>query len=47
LYGIVSHSFGGMAAALATESYLKSLERLVLIAPATETRTAIDNFFTF
>lgn len=46
-YGIVAHSFGGMAAALATENYLQQLERLVLIAPATETRTAIDNFFSF
>jgi len=46
-YGIVAHSFGGMAAALATENYLQQLERLVLIAPATETRTAIDNFFLF
>jgi len=45
IYGIVAHSFGGMAAALATENYLAKLERLVLIAPATETRTAIDNFF--
>lgn len=46
-YAIVSHSFGGMAAALATENYLPQLQRLVLIAPATETRTAIDNFFLF
>jgi pimeloyl-ACP methyl ester carboxylesterase len=47
LYAIVSHSFGGMAAALATENYLPQLQRLVLIAPATETRSAIDNFFLF
>lgn len=47
LYAIVAHSFGGMAAALATENYLPQLQKLVLIAPATETRRAIDNFFIF
>ncbi len=47
LYAIVAHSFGGMAAALATENYLHQLQRLVLIAPATETRRAIDSFFEF
>ena len=47
LYAIVAHSFGGMATALAIEKDLQNVERLVLIAPATETRRAIDNFFDF
>ncbi|HJV19991.1 MAG TPA: alpha/beta fold hydrolase [Sediminibacterium sp.] len=46
LYGIVAHSLGGLAAALAFEQLPDAANRkLVLIAPATETRTAIDNFF--
>ncbi len=46
LYAIMAHSFGGLAAALAAEQ-MGRLQRLVLIAPATETSTAIDNFFRF
>lgn len=46
LYGIMAHSFGGLAAGLAAEQ-LPKLEKLVLIAPATETSSAITNFFSF
>ena len=46
--GIMAHSFGGLAVALALE-HLKDHEskRLVLIAPATETTHAIEEFFRF
>jgi pimeloyl-ACP methyl ester carboxylesterase len=44
LYGIISHSFGGLSAALAAEE-LPDLKKLVLIAPASETNTAINNYF--
>ncbi|MEI2708411.1 MAG: hypothetical protein V9E96_05255 [Chitinophagaceae bacterium] len=40
---LMAHSMGGIAAALATEE-LTHIEKLVLIAPATETPRAIDNF---
>ena len=46
LYGIIGHSFGGLAAALASESLI-NIQKLVLIAPAVETLRAIDNFFSF
>lgn len=46
LYGIMAHSLGGLAAALAAEK-LNTIAKLVLIAPATETITAINNFFKF
>jgi len=47
IYGIIAHSLGGLAAALALEQFNLTIKRkLVLIAPATETRTAINNFFT-
>ncbi|MBA4257608.1 MAG: hypothetical protein C0446_00465 [Chitinophaga sp.] len=47
LYGVIAHSMGGLAAALAFESMLNTSERkLVLIAPATETKSAIENLFT-
>ncbi len=46
LYGIMAHSIGGLAASLAAEK-MNSLQKLVLIAPATETNTAIDHFFKF
>ena len=46
LYGIMAHSLGGIAAALSAEE-LDTLQKLVLIAPATETQRAIDNFFKF
>lgn len=45
-YGIMGHSFGGQAAALAAEN-LPDLQKLVLIAPAVETTTAIDGFIKF
>jgi len=45
-YGVMAHSLGGLAASLAAEQ-MRHLQKLVLIAPATETRRAIDNFFGF
>lgn len=44
IYAMIAHSFGGLAAALAMEE-LTNVEKLVLIAPAAETSTAINNFF--
>src|SRR5215211_919618 len=42
----IAHSFGGLALSLALEEIPHSSSaRLVLIAPAAETKTAIDNFF--
>ncbi len=47
-YGIMAHSLGGLAAVLAFEQLPEQQSRkLVLIAPTTETTTAIDNFFRF
>ncbi len=44
----MAHSFGGLAVCLALEEIShQSDHRLVLIAPATETTTAIDSFFSF
>lgn len=43
-YCIITHSFGGLSASLAAE-IMPQLQKLILIAPATETQTAIDNFF--
>lgn len=46
LYGIMGHSLGGLAAALAFEDLPANENRkLVLIAPATETESAIAGFF--
>jgi len=46
LYGIMGHSLGGLAASLAFEALPGNENRkLVLVAPATETRRAVDNFF--
>lgn len=46
LYGIIGHSLGGLATALAAEEMTDPHERkLVLVAPATETGSAIRNFF--
>ncbi len=46
LYGIIAHSLGGLAASLAMEQIKKNIpEKLVLIAPATETKTAVEHFF--
>ncbi|MBI5372345.1 MAG: alpha/beta fold hydrolase [Sphingobacteriales bacterium] len=44
----MAHSFGGLAVSLALEEISHTPDyRLVLIAPATETTTAIDTFFHF
>ncbi len=44
----MAHSFGGLAVSLALEEMNHTEDyRLVLIAPATETPTAIDTFFKF
>lgn len=43
LYGIMAHSIGGLAAAVAAEQ-LPGLSKLVLIAPATETSSAVTGF---
>jgi pimeloyl-ACP methyl ester carboxylesterase len=44
--GIMGHSLGGLAASLAFEELPdKKNRRLALVAPATETTTAIANFF--
>ncbi|MBM3414879.1 MAG: alpha/beta fold hydrolase [Bacteroidetes bacterium] len=43
-----AHSFGGLAVCLALEEISHTADyRLVLIAPVTETTTAIDTFFNF
>lgn len=45
-FALIGHSLGGLAASLAFERLPDHLNRkLVLIAPATETTTAIENFF--
>lgn len=42
----LAHSFGGMALSLAIEKTIHTKDtRIVLIAPATETRTAVDSAF--
>jgi predicted alpha/beta hydrolase family esterase len=44
----MAHSFGGLAVSLALEEINHTPDyRLVLIAPAAETSTAVDNFFKF
>lgn len=44
----MAHSFGGLAVSLALEEMAHTNDqRLVLIAPATETTSAIDSFFKF
>lgn len=42
---IIGHSLGGLTASLITEKYNTILEKLVLIAPATETITVFHQFF--
>lgn len=45
--GYIAHSFGGISVSLALEQLLHDEKtKLVLIAPATETATAIDDAFT-
>lgn len=44
-YGIIAHSFGGIAVALAIEKFRNNvLHKLVLIAPATETTRSLNDF---
>jgi len=43
LFGIIAHSLGGIASSLAAEK-MNTLQKLVLIAPATETERAVNNF---
>jgi len=46
--GMMAHSFGGLALGLYLEEFTApSSRRIALIAPATETTTAIDSFFRF
>jgi pimeloyl-ACP methyl ester carboxylesterase len=48
IQSFMAHSFGGMAVCLALEEISHAEDfRLVLIAPATETATAVDSFFKF
>jgi len=47
IQGFMAHSFGGLALAHFIEKIPHATTRLVLIAPATETKTAIDSFFRF
>ncbi len=48
IQSFMAHSFGGLAVCLALEEINHTPDfRLALIAPATETTTAIDLFFTF
>jgi pimeloyl-ACP methyl ester carboxylesterase len=47
MYAFVTHSFGGLSACLAIEEFNININKLILIAPATETTRAIDNFFLF
>lgn len=42
---IMAHSIGGLAVALAVEEWKNPAVKLALIAPATETTRAIDQFF--
>ena len=48
IHSFMAHSFGGLAVSLALEEINdRADQKLVLIAPATETSTAIDSFFRF
>jgi pimeloyl-ACP methyl ester carboxylesterase len=48
VHSFMAHSFGGLALSLAVEEMDHDCNtRMVLIAPATETVTAIDSFFRF
>lgn len=44
LYGVIAHSLGGLATSLAAEN-LPHLQQIVLIAPATETESALQGYF--
>lgn len=45
--GYISHSFGGIALCLHQENHMNPEAKMVLIAPATETHSAIDLFCHF
>ena len=45
--GFISHSFGGIALCLYQENHNNPAAKMVLIAPATETKSAIDLFSHF
>jgi pimeloyl-ACP methyl ester carboxylesterase len=46
IHSFIAHSFGGLALSLALENiHHDASYKVVLIAPATETKTAIDQFF--
>ena len=45
--GFISHSFGGIALCLYQETHSNPAAKMVLIAPATETKSAIDLFSHF
>lgn len=48
VHSFMAHSFGGLGLAIALEEISHTPEyKMVLIAPATETTTAIDSFFRF
>ena len=48
VHSYMAHSFGGLAVCLALEEISHTTDhRLVLIAPATETTSAIDSFFKY
>ena len=48
IHSYIAHSFGGLAVCLALEEIRHTPDyRLVLIAPATETTSAIDSFFKY
>ena len=48
VHSFMAHSFGGLGLSLAMEEISHTpTHKLVLIAPATETKTAIDTFFRF
>ncbi|MFM2139258.1 MAG: hypothetical protein RJA57_1565 [Bacteroidota bacterium] len=48
IHSFMAHSFGGLSLALALEELPhRETDRVVLIAPAAETTTAIDGFFRF
>jgi len=47
-YGIMAHSLGGLAVSLTLEHMANNEpKKVVLIAPATETTSAVDNFFRY
>ncbi len=47
-YGIMAHSLGGLAVSLALERMANNgSKKIVLIAPATETTSAVDNFLRY